>query len=134
MCLLNDGATKIFLNTNGTEKDISKELGAFLDYVAGKESDDSFVQKLAAAVKEAKKNRKWRLEFMTLFMRDQENIEKGRKEGRKEGRREGKKEGRKEGIQHLVSTLRDFAISDEVILQKIQEKFQISKEEAKKFL
>ena len=47
---------------------------------------------------------------------------------------EAKQSGRKEGIQQLVSTLRDFTISDEIILQKIQEKFQLSKEEAEKFL
>ena len=76
---------KIFLNTNSELDDVSKELQAFLDYVAGKDSEDSFIKKLQAAVKEAKKNREWRHEFMTLLMRDQENIEKGREEGRKEG-------------------------------------------------
>lgn len=30
---------------------------------------------------EAKKNREWRHEYMTLLMRDQENIEKGIKKG-----------------------------------------------------
>lgn len=76
---------KIFLNTDSELDDVSKELQAFLDYVAGKDSEDSFIKKLQAAVKEAKKNREWRHEFMTLLMRDQENIEKGREEGRKEG-------------------------------------------------
>ena len=42
--------------------DISEELKAFLDYVA---------------VREAKKNREWRHEYMTLLMRDQENVELG---------------------------------------------------------
>jgi len=32
------------------------------------------------AVKEAKKNREWRHEYMTLLMRDQKNIEKGIKQ------------------------------------------------------
>lgn len=81
---LKDGTTKIFLNAKGTEHDVSQELQAFLDYVAGKESEDTFIQKLKQAVEEAKKNRSWRLEFMTLLMRDQENIEKGREEGREE--------------------------------------------------
>lgn len=40
-----------------------------------------YVKKLEEAVKEAKKNREWRHEYMTLLMRDQENMEKGRKEG-----------------------------------------------------
>ena len=57
---------------------MGKELRAFLDYVAGKNSEDDYVKRLEAAVKEAKKNREWRHEYMTLLMRDQENIEKGR--------------------------------------------------------
>ena len=75
---MKDGAVKIFLNANGTQDDVGKELKAFLDYVAGKKSEDSFVEKLEEAVKEAKKNREWRHEYMTLLMRDKENVEKGK--------------------------------------------------------
>ena len=56
--------------------DVSRELKAFLD-VAGRKPEDSYVEKLDEAVQEAKKNREWRHEYMTLLMRDQENIEKG---------------------------------------------------------
>ncbi len=75
---MGDGAVKIFLNANGTQDDVSKELKAFLDYVAGEKPEDSFVEKLEEAVKEAKRNREWRHEYMTLLMRDHENIEKGK--------------------------------------------------------
>ena len=50
---------------------------AFLDYVAGKKTKDPYVEKLEEAVKEAKKNREWRHEYMTLLMRDRENVKKG---------------------------------------------------------
>ena len=60
--LLGDGTTKIFLNGDSNMDDVSKELRAFLDYVCGKPSEDSFVKKLEEAVKEAKKNREWRHE------------------------------------------------------------------------
>ena len=59
------------------EADIIRELKAFLDYVAGQKPEDSYVEKLEEAVKEAKKNREWRHEYMTLLMRDQENQEIG---------------------------------------------------------
>ena len=62
---MNDATAKILLNTDSELDDVSKELRAFLDYVAGKDSEDSFIKKLQAAVKEAKKNREWRHEFMT---------------------------------------------------------------------
>ena len=51
------------------------ELKAFLDYVAGKKPADPFVDELEEAVENARKNREWRHEYMTLLMRDQENWE-----------------------------------------------------------
>ena len=92
-----DGAIKIFLNAKGNLNDVSSELRAFLDYLGGKKSEDEYVQKLERAVKEAKRNRKWRHEYMTLLMRDQENQEIGEERGRREGRLEGMREGRLEG-------------------------------------
>lgn len=82
---LGEERTTIFLNADSQMEDVSKELTAFSNYAAGCVSEDPFVKKLDEAVKEAKKNREWRREYMILLMRDQENIEKGRKEGRKEG-------------------------------------------------
>ncbi len=74
---MGDEAIKIFLNADGTMDDVSRELKAFLDYVAGQKPEDAYVEKLEEAVQEAKKNREWRHEYMTLLMRDQENMEKG---------------------------------------------------------
>lgn len=83
--LLEDGTTKIFLNADSEMNDVSEELKAFLDYVAGKESNDSFVKKLEEAVEQAKQNRKWRREYMTLLMRDQENFDRGKVKGEEIG-------------------------------------------------
>ena len=131
---IEDGATRIFLNTKGTMEDVSASLRAFLDYVDGRLSDDSFVQELQEAVDEAKKNREWRHEYMTLMLRDQENIEKGIEMGREEGRVEGRIEGRREGIRLMVSALRDFGISREEILKKIQEKYQLTGQDLEEYL
>ena len=65
----------------GSKGDISGDLKAFLDYVGGRESDSPLVRKLEAEVSRAKKNREWRREYMTLLMRDQENVEKGIEQG-----------------------------------------------------
>ena len=79
--ILNDGAKKVFLNADGKNGIVSKELKVFLDYVAGRPSEDTFVKKLKHAVEKAKKNREWRHEYMTLLMRDQENQKIGEKRG-----------------------------------------------------
>ena len=150
--LLKDEATKIFLNAHGYMDDVGKELKAFLDYVAGKSTEDTFVKKLELAVKEAKRNREWRYEYMTLLMRDQENIEQGIKQGMEQGLKQGMEQGIKQGIKQgmeqgieqgmeqgirqgieaLMSSLREFGVEDDMIVKKIQEKFHVSKEEAEK--
>lgn len=124
-----DGATRIFLNARGTMDDVSSSLRAFLDYVAGNCGDDPFVQELEEAVAEAKKNREWRHEYMTLLVRDQDNIEKGREEGMELGR----EREREQGIGLLISSLNDFGISPGEILKKVQEKYNLTGEEVKKY-
>ncbi len=76
------------------------------------------MKKLEEAVREARKNREWRHEYMTLLMRDQENVEKGREQG----------------ILGMISALRDLNIPDSTILQKLQEKFLLTKEASQKYL
>ena len=46
-------------------------------WIFSQKPEDFYVEKLEEAVQEAKKNREWRHEYMTLLMRDQENVEKG---------------------------------------------------------
>ena len=116
--LMGDEAVKIFLNADSAMNDVSRELKAFLDYVSGQMPEDSYVEKLEEAVQEARKNREWRHEYMTLLMRDQENVEKGREQG----------------ILGMISALRDLDIPDSIILQKLQEKFFLTKEESQKYL
>ena len=96
-------------------KGVRLDAKAFLDYVAGRPSEDTFVKKLKRAVE---KNRKWRHEYMTLLMRDREN----------------RKIGMEVGILGTVSSLRDFNIPDAEIFQKIQEKYNLSPEEAERYM
>ena len=121
--LLGDDTAKIFLNTEGNADDISEELKAFLNYVGGRSSEDSFVKKLEEAVKKAKWNREWRREFMTLLMRDQENIEKGMEKGIKKGK-----------IYGAVSAYQDLGMSNDEISERLQKKFHLSEKEAKEYL
>ena len=112
---LGDETTKIFLNADSSMDDVGKELRAFLDYVAGKNSEDDYVKRLEAAVKEAKKNREWRHEYMTLLMRDQENIEMGLARG-------------------IIETGIDFGLSEGELLNRLQDKLNITFESAQEYL
>jgi len=115
---LEDGTTKIFLNAVGDMDDVSDGLKSFLDYVAGKKPDDSFVKELEEAVKEARKNKEWRHEYMTMLMYGQEREEKGLEKG----------------IIGMVSALKELNIPNDIILQKIREKFDFTKEEAEQYV
>lgn len=121
--LLNDGAKKIFLNADGKNGATSEALKAFLDYVAGKPSEDKFVRKLDDAVEKAKKNREWRHEYMTLLMRDRENQKIGKEIGKKIGK-----------IFGAISVYRDLGLSDEEIIAKLHAKFDLTEEQARAYL
>lgn len=53
--------------------DVDKESSVFLEYIARSEKEeDVYIKYLMEAVREAKKNRAWRHEYMMLLMHDQE--------------------------------------------------------------
>ena len=99
---LGDGTTKIFLNAMGTMDDVSPELKSFLDYVAGKKNDDSFVKELDNEVRKVRESKEWRRDYMTLLMRDQENIEKGIKIGLEQGIEQGLEQGIEQGLEQGI--------------------------------
>ena len=79
---------------------------------------------------------------MTLLMREQEiardNFEKGKLEGMAEGvvkgREEGIAEGVVRGIKNLIDSFKELGIDEKIILQKLTEKYNLTKEEAEKYL
>ena len=104
---LGDETVKIFLSTCGKLDDISKDLEEFLRYVedttdeTAERSKSRLVKDLNHRVREIKDTRKYQVEYMTLYMHEQDierrALAKGREEGRAEGREEGLAEGRAEG-------------------------------------
>ena len=84
---LNDGARKLFFNARNYINAEDEDIREFLKYVNGGESSNPFVKELEDKVTQVKASEEWRLEYMTLLMRDRENQEIGREEGREEERR-----------------------------------------------
>jgi len=79
---LDDESTKVILTPDGTADDVSDELAEFLDYLAGKGGTSPFVKRLNEAVEQARNKEMWRMEYMTLQMRDREKFEEGMQQGR----------------------------------------------------
>lgn len=73
------------------------------------------------------------MEIMEPLMqqRDEENIEKGIKKGIEKGIKKGIEKGKVYG---MVSAYRDLGVPENEILKKVQEKLQLSLEEAKEYL
>lgn len=115
MCLeeqglhMGDETTKIFLNAKGTMDDVSPELKAFLDYVAGKKNNDDFVKQVDDEVKKIRENKAWRRDYMTLLMRDKEKFEEGLKQGLEQGLEQGKLEIVTQLIHDGVFTVKEGA-------------------------
>ena len=106
---LHDGATRIFLNTHGTDDEgVSEELIQLLRYfeqtteenAAGSHSQK--IENLQKRVEEIKKNEEVGIRYMNAFeekmweRREGEMI--GEKRGKKIGERIGEERGRKEGV------------------------------------
>ena len=127
---LNDGAKKIFFNAKDYINAEDEEIREFLKYVNGEKSDSSFVKEIEDRVAQIKASEEWRLEYMTLLMREQEIWEEAEEKGRKMGR----EEGREEGIRGTVTLLKELNIPLQTILVKIQQQYNLSPETSEKYL
>ena len=81
---LNDGTTKIFLNTKGTLDDIPKPLKMFLDYIDKGVVTDDYTKELDDAVVEIRADKRWRKRIMTLEQYAKEQAKEAAKEAAKE--------------------------------------------------
>ena len=104
--VLEDEAIKIVLNTKGTVGDISEELKATLEYMDGQLPTTDYAKELETAVEEVKASEDWRREYMTLFLRDRENVRLGRYIDKVEMIRHNMKD-------HPVNTISSFVILPE---------------------
>jgi predicted transposase/invertase (TIGR01784 family) len=100
---LGDESTTIFLNAKGKLNDVDDELHGFLSYVASGMPESDFALELDENVQEIKSNEKWRREYMTLFMRDQETLRQGIEKGRAEGLAEGMEKGLFSSLKNLIA-------------------------------
>ena len=125
---LDDDAVKIILSTKGTMDDVSPEMKRILDYIDGKGASDKFTEELEEAVRSARQNERWRLDYMTLEYEYRQRYLEGKEEGREEGRTEGRAEGRERTIQKLHERGESIAsIADIVELNEEEVKRVISK-------
>ena len=107
--------------------DVSPEMKRILDYIDGKGASDEYTKQLEEAVRSARQNERWRLDYMTLEYEYRQRYLEGKEEGREEGRAEGRAEGRERTIQKLHERGESIAsIADIVELNEEEVKRVIS--------
>jgi len=111
---LNDETKKIFFNTTAYEEAEDEAVREFLKYVNGGDSNHPFVKTIKDKVEQVKSNKEWRLEYMTLYMREQEM--------------------RDEYIKIFVEALKSFNIPIQSIIEQLMERFDLTKDEADSFI
>ena len=79
---LGDEAYKVLLNASGTQNDVSDNLLDFFQLILTGEGNSELSRKIEGEVEKARQHEEWRIEYMTLYMRDQEKIEEGIEIGR----------------------------------------------------
>ena len=131
---LNDGATKLFLSTKGTQNDVSKPLQAFLDYIDGQEATDELLRDIDDAVHEVKHCEAWKEEYSMLSMDHYKYWKEGMAEGIAEGLAQGEAKGKAEGKAEVVIQMLRKQLSLEMIAEvtnfTLEEVKAIAKEHA----
>lgn len=81
--VLGDETYKVFLNADGTKGNVSDEMKDFLHLLKDGYGQSPLVKKIEEQVVKAREHKEWRLEYMTLYMRDRQNREEGHQEERR---------------------------------------------------
>ena len=110
---LGDDTVKVILNAGGNREGLSEDMCAFLDFLQKGSADSDLTKELSAAVSKAKEHKEWEVEYMTMFMKIQEEREDAQ-------------------ILNTIENYRDLGQSDDAIVSKLVSKFHLTKEEALK--
>ena len=88
--------------------DVRPELKRLLNFIDGRQPEDSFTQDLSKAVESAKRNEKWRHDYMTLQMaydeKYREGLETGMQLGVTQGRENGIVEEKEDTARRMLSS------------------------------
>lgn len=144
-----DGATKIFLYTRGTEGKPSQELRDMLKYIEKTTNENvtnQTIETINNLVNKVKQNREvginymksWEYEKMIRDEATREGLAEGRAQGIEEGLKQGLEQGIEEGIeqgfQAFVALCQEFHLTREETFTKSCQKFQLLPEKAEAYL
>jgi predicted transposase/invertase (TIGR01784 family) len=125
---LMDEAYKVIVNTKGLYGNISGELKEFISYLDGGRITGAYSRELDNAVRAIKDSEERRLEYMLLWVRDNEMRAEGYSEGHSEGFSDGFSEG---AITDAIQIYNDeMHMTVEEITRKIMSRFGLDEKTA----
>lgn len=133
---LNDGITRIFLNTHGTNDDeVSDDLIELLhlmEYTNDNQTryKNENLQKMLKRVRDIQNN----AEVSVKYMQEWEERILERQEAKEEGKLEGKLEGRREAVQIFIEIALRQHMKDESILKILQEDYMLESKKAREYV
>ena len=125
---LGDETYKVFLNADGTNGNASDELKDFLHLLRDGYGKSRLVKKIEEQVVKAREHKEWRLEYMTLYMRDRQNREEGFEEGRKEGNVEGREDQKMDSIRNALKKGYSISVAADIVGCTVEEAQKIADE------
>ena len=96
--LLNDKSYKVFYNASAYEKESDKELFALLQYISRKQASSPFTNEINGLVEQAKRNKAFRSNYLSMNLREYDLRRMGREEGIAIGEKRGISIGEQRGI------------------------------------
>ena len=126
---LGDETYKVFLNADGTKGDVSDEMKDFLHLLKDGYGKSPLTKKIEEQVIKAREHKEWRLEYMTLYMRDRQNREEGFEEGLEKGIEKGLEQGLEQGLKEERKNTIKSALSGGMTVDSIVKMFSYSVEE-----
>ncbi|MCI7262695.1 MAG: Rpn family recombination-promoting nuclease/putative transposase [Clostridiaceae bacterium] len=129
---LEDGVTRIFLNTRGSDPEgVSQELIDLLHYFettseqTAQASGSEAIQEIHSRVQQLKESEQIGVRYMQEW--EERAYEK------MEAKEEGREEGREEGIRALIEDNLEEGIGKERIIKKVMKRFLVTEQKAKEY-
>ena len=115
---LDDGITKIIINSKAAEKEANSALKNFLQYMNGKKvNDDEFIRQIEQRIKEVKESEELRREYMLINTFERDARHDGWKDGMQQGIRKGFADGAYQKALETAKILKQLHCELSMIIQ-----------------
>ena len=115
--ILQDGATKVIINSAAADKEPDPELKAFLKYMNGIMSDRPLIRRIDRYIKELKENEERRKEYMLMQAFEMDARKDGIQQGIQQGKSIGLAEGSRQAKLETARLMKAEALASDLIMK-----------------